>query len=824
MFQTLRKTTVKHLRSFLCCALILNMMFAGCSLPEKQSSDGESGDNTSAQSETEKAEIVISTISDQISTWKDGSFYPGAYKKNTVSIPCPTEYTSFIAESEGTVWAYGNPLNEAGTGRIHMARKYIESSYEDIFFSEISSEDTIAGLYPNDRTIYILADTNKAVSDTENSRFELFIYSTDGSFLLKKNLAELADALKDNDSYLYGFTDLNANLWICMPTAGFLYGFTPEGELFQQVAIPADFQGGFMRGKESDELIAVLGAGTGLVFWKLNTKTNDSETYTIENLPGVQSVFPGTTYDALVMTEKSVYGVDLGEPVLVKELFTFTDLGVDRTILRNIEDHKDGSLSAVLLERNKKEGEKVSLIPQTTKARDGLTLACLKSDEYLVYAVSTYNQQNPDNKVTIKEYYDKYAVDASETDALNRLNSDLMDGTAGDIVCLNGISFAGGGKALLEKGLFVDLYELMDNDLDFHKEDYFSDVWRANETDGKLYRLVPFFTLNTSFGRVDEVGETTHLDESVLFETDPVTTLFGPMYRRRDFVHDLLVFSLGDMTDPNAALYDASRMAAYIEAAGRMPEFEKYDNEEDGIETEAYNHAQSQEISDLGNHITHYFKQLLSDTSNNLNFYGCRWASAWLGETMPDYFPEGVKTEEEIIGYLGQIGIRVTFSGFPVKEGCGSALINRLSLAIPAGSEDQESAWIFLKSTLSGEYQSSRKLTNASIPVSKEVFYTFTEKLINDPDKTIDGELYRGYEGPNLLGDEPFFWWTPVLQQWMVDEFVDLLSDITLIDEVDPNVEAIVTEEIDKYCDGRQTAEEAARNIAERVELYRDEQ
>ena len=821
MSQALKKTIVKHLRSFLCCALILNLTLTGCSLPEKQSADGETADKTSIQPETEKAEVVISTISDQISTWKEGSFYPGAYKKNTTSIPCPTEYTSFIAESEGTVWAYGNPLNEAGTGRIHMVRKYIESSYEDIFFPEISSEDTIAGLYPNDRTIYILADTNKAVSDTENSRFELFIYSTDGSFLLKKNLAELSDVLKDNDSYLYGFTDLNANLWICMPTAGFLYGFTPEGELFQQVAIPADFQGGFMRGKESDELIAVLGAGAGLIFWKLNTKTNDSETYAIENLPGVQSVFPGTAYDALVMTEKSVYGVDLGEPVLVKELFTFTDLGVDRTILRSIEDHKDGSLSAVLLERNKKEGEKVSLIPQTTKARDGLTLACLKSDEYLVYAVSTYNQQNPDNKVTIKEYYDKYAVDASETDALNRLNSDLMDGTAGDIVCLNGISLAGGGKALLENGLFVDLYELMDNDSEFHKEDYFTDVWRANETDGKLYRLVPFFTLNTSFSRVDEVGVTTHLDESVLFETDPVTTLFGPMYRRRDFVHDLLVFSLGDMTDPNAALYDASKLASYIEVARRMPEFELKNN--DGTGTEAYKDAYHRYFSDFGNHITHYYKDLYG-YDNNLIFMGGRWASAYLGETMPKDFPYGINTEEEAREYLREIGIRVTFSGFPVKEGCGSALINRLSLAIPARSEDIESAWRFLKSTLSGEYQSMRKLTNESIPASKEVFYTFTEKLINNPDRTIDPWGDSQSIALDLLTDEEFCWWPSALHQWMVDEFVDLLSDITLVDEVDPNVEAIVTEEIGKYCDGRQTAEEAARNIAERVELYRDEQ
>jgi len=58
----------------------------------------------------------------------------------------------------------------------------------------------------------------------------------------------------------------------------------------------------------------------------------------------------------------------------------------------------------------------------------------------------------------------------------------------------------------------------------------------------------------------------------------------------------------------------------------------------------------------------------------------------------------------------------------------------------------------------------------------------------------------------------------------MVDEFLELLGDISIVDEVDRNVEVIVTEEIEKYCDGRQTAEEAARNIAERVELYRDEQ
>ena len=84
--------------------------------------------------------------------------------------------------------------------------------------------------------------------------------------------------------------------------------------------------------------------------------------------------------------------------------------------------------------------------------------------------------------------------------------------------------------------------------------------------------------------------------------------------------------------------------------------------------------------------------------------------------------------------------------------------------------------------------------------------------------------LSQGCYGLDPETGEELWFTDPATQQWMVDAFMNLLPNITLVDELDPNVESIVTEEITKYCDGRQTAEEAARNIAERVELYRDEQ
>ena len=182
---------------------------------------------------------------------------------------------------------------------------------------------------------------------------------------------------------------------------------------------------------------------------------------------------------------------------------------------------------------------------------------------------------------------------------------------------------------------------------------------------------------------------------------------------------------------------------------------------------------------------------------------------------------------------MNQVGVQVSFSGFPVKEGSGSAVINQLTLAIPQAADAQEEAWQFLKCTLSEQYQSQKKLCLEGIPVLKSTFEQYMKMLIDYKNLAPEGVstnendplwMGGGGGGSDPETGEDIIYWYPATRQWMADALVDLLPDITKVDEVDPNVEVIVTEEINKYCDGRQTAEEAARNIAERVELYRDEQ
>ncbi len=788
----------------------------GTTEPGKTTEPGQTTEQPSSEQGTDTpSEVIIRTLADQQSEWTEGQFYPGAYTQEKTTFSFPSGSTTQPLETNGIVYAYGTRQNADKTGMEHVIGKTDGTKEEDISLAEIPENYRLYQMYGAADTLYLLARENEATPDVQN--LELFIYSTAGEFRLRKKLTELLNSADTQNSLIGAFADQDGNLWAYLPEEKTLTCIGPDGKTSRTVELPKDSEYGYMRGRAADELTITLKTENGLLLGKLNTNTGTSEVQMIDGLPGVKTILPGTTYDALITTEKSVYGVTLQNGAIVKELLAFEDLGIDQSILKNVEDHEDGSISMLLLARGKTEGERIVLTPSLAKVRNGLTLACLKNTEYLNDAVGLYNQAHPDDKIKIKEYYDKYAVDASETDALNRLNSDLMDGTAGDIICLDGISFAGGGKALLDKGIFVDLYELMDEDPDFHKEDYFAEVWRANETGGKLYRLVPFFSLNTRCGRVDEVGETTHIDESLLFETEPVTNLFGPLYRRPEFIHDLLVFSLGDFRDRKAVLYDTDQMARYIEVAGRMPDFAWYgDLGEETGQYQDYNNAVNQLYHDLADHLIRFE---YNRARENTCFGFLRHASAALGEAHDQKEHIG----EDLSAFFRNVGTKVTYSGFPVKEGCGSAVIDRLTLAIPVGTEAPEEAWGFLKSTLAEDYQSIKRLSGDAIPVSRKVFQENVEHLM---EYTRENDPYyaAGFGGNNPETGWNVSFWIPATQQWMVDAFMNLLPNITLVDEVDANVEAIVTEEIEKYCDGRQTAEEAARNIVERVELYRDEQ
>ncbi len=810
--------------SIIAIMIMLSLTMCGCGQKASTETDQPSGSTapSSEQPSQKASELPVHTIPDQRKDWQEGTEYPGVYAVEREAYDLMAESTGLIQENCGEIYAYIRLISEDNKHFEHYVQVFRGDDSALIKLSDIPVTSGVSEMQVSDRTIWVLSMPYFPAE--EEDYISLYVYQKDGKLLFSGNVEELIGEKVAKEG-LSVFTDKSDHLWLRVFGSGKLYQLSQNGSVERTVSIPEGFQGGFLRGNEDGELIAILRTDSEIILSSLNYLDGTQEKVTIKGIPMITRCFTGEAHDLLLMNERSLYAVDLGADAKVNELLVFTDCGIDYSMIRTVSEQESGKLLIVTGEGHGKTGEVLTLEPYIAGGEKGITIACLSSSEFLRYAVSQYNESDPEIKVQIREYYDLYAIDSSKEDAALRLISDLLNGSAGDIVCLDGMD-NGTWNALAEKGVFRNLYEFMEDDARFDPEKYFTDVWRVNETEGKLYRLVPLFSLYTKFAKESDVGHVTHLDESVLFEEDEPVSLFGYSYTRKLFVHDLCVFSLGSPYDQNSAFYDQEMMTKYARFASQLPEHLAYIDE--GDFDQVYNYAGFRDIVDLhfGRQRFYQYQDVLSDyqygdethkASFGRTFRLFRNASAFFGETKDGYSDPENQSEA-----LQSTGEKVVMSGFPVKEGAGSALINCLSLAIPSATMNPKAAWDFLKSTLSERYQSSGQFIHMTFPVRKSAFESYVKDLLQY-DYTTDPAWGASFSIPDPDTGIELIYWIPPTKQWMIDDFKKLLSEIRYVDEVDSKIEQIILEEVDKAANGRQTAEEAARNIAERVELYRDE-
>lgn len=136
--------------------------------------------------------------------------------------------------------------------------------------------------------------------------------------------------------------------------------------------------------------------------------------------------------------------------------------------------------------------------------------------------VAAFQKEYPNVKITVD-----YSLPEGEkltTEAYTaysqRLATQLMGGESADIISYwDGMVSA---KNIAENGYALDLYEWMDNDPDFHKEDYFTNLFEALEYKDKLYQLPVLFSytavvLNSHI--TDELGYTFQPWDKIDYQT-----------------------------------------------------------------------------------------------------------------------------------------------------------------------------------------------------------------------------------------------------------------------------------------------------------------
>ncbi len=97
------------------------------------------------------------------------------------------------------------------------------------------------------------------------------------------------------------------------------------------------------------------------------------------------------------------------------------------------------------------------------------------------WLVQAFNKKYPNVKVTFS--HGSNSENALYLEYAMNVPVDLMSGTAGDVIDPSGLPYRKYG----ENNLLEDLYPFMENDPEFRKEDYYTNIFEGMEQDGKLW-------------------------------------------------------------------------------------------------------------------------------------------------------------------------------------------------------------------------------------------------------------------------------------------------------------------------------------------------
>lgn len=131
---------------------------------------------------------------------------------------------------------------------------------------------------------------------------------------------------------------------------------------------------------------------------------------------------------------------------------------------------------------------------ETTGDKTMITIACWIKDTPLSLCVDEFNQRNSDYEIQIYEYYDP--TEQNYEAAMTRMRMDLIANDVCDLLYLDSMDI----YALENAGLLMDLNPLMEQDKQFHYEDYYWNIWSLYQRNGKLYEWIPAFELAGVFG------------------------------------------------------------------------------------------------------------------------------------------------------------------------------------------------------------------------------------------------------------------------------------------------------------------------------------
>jgi ABC-type glycerol-3-phosphate transport system substrate-binding protein len=421
-------------------------------------------------------------------------------------------------------------------------------------------------------------------------------------------------------------------------------------------------------------------------------------------------------------------------------------------------------------------------IPDKTTVKIG---ALFDNPTWYSNVLTEFNQKYPQYQTELVIYAPEGSESADQ--ALTQFQAAIVAGNAPDVMFLNRhMPYS----SYVSKGVFADLYPLIDADKEYSREDFLEPVLRALETDGKLYSFAPSFRFYSLVGKTSIFGETPGLSFKELTELGERVegaSLFPTTQTRNNFLNEFVYRILGNYTDPEAGScnFDNAEFIDILEYAKTLPE-----------------------VSDTVTSNTHYDYE-------TTNFADNKWL---LDNVLCDEFRYMIQFEQM------QFCEPITFLGLPNTQGNSGIKIGAtFETAILSDAKNPDGAWMFVKHLMN--YKDPLVYNYGyppmlSFPTLKSVYNEFAEYSKEPPFQ------YNSRTGER----EPRQGWMGVLAEGQPDCTDEQLAKINAAIEAntgfargDTNLEAIISEEADLFFDGKRSVEETVRIIHNRATTYLEE-
>lgn len=397
-----------------------------------------------------------------------------------------------------------------------------------------------------------------------------------------------------------------------------------------------------------------------------------------------------------------------------------------------------------------------------------LKLAAMDFMSYMSYSpqVLQFNRSHDEVKIEILDY-SVYNTGDLDDAGMVRLMTEIMSGNVPDIYDLSSLPAA----QYAARGMLVDLYPYIDADPGINLSDYDARIMKSLEIGGCLYEITPSVTFITMLGArsCPDTGGRWSVDEfSAFISSVPEGKMaLGESMSRYDFLSTMLDFCGSDFVDWSAKKcnFESESFMGLLEYAKTLPA----------------------EIR-TGSYETWY------DDWKEINAGNQLLSIAYINDV------------SSLELYAGLFGGEIRVMGFPTPGGSGTAVSANAPLAISSLCADKDAAWSFLRELLLDD----RPRWNG---------FPLSESGIKD---SIETHIERSADssGEYHAGSVVFHADT----EYAVSKLPELLESVGRAYRHDENVYNIVVEEAAAFFAGDKTAQETARLIQSRIQIYVAEQ